>query len=119
MKIYISYSGNYDYEKELYLPIKQSGLYRNHKIFLPHESHNIDSNLKDILGDIDLVVAEVSHASTGQGIELGRAYAAGVPIVCFYKSGSKPSSSLRFITDKMHIYSTTESLLDSIEKGLG
>ncbi len=52
MKIYISHATSYDYEAELYAPIKASELYAEHQIFLPHESQNININMKDLLGEI-------------------------------------------------------------------
>jgi hypothetical protein len=96
MNIYISHcGGNYDYENELYKPIKESKLSRAHHFFLPHEPQNIDTDAVTELKHTDMLVAEASYPSTGQGIELAQAKAAGVPILCFYKSGAKTSSSLR------------------------
>lgn len=118
MKIYISHAGNYDYRTELYKPLKESKLYKDHQIFLPHESQNTDVNLKDIIGEVDLIVAEVSRPSTGQGIELGRADSAHVPVVCFYKSGAKPSSSLRFVTEELFSYATAADLVSKLEEWL-
>ena len=118
MNIYLSHAGNYDYEAELYKPLKESSLYKDHQIFLPHESHNIDINLKDIIGQVDLVVAEVSYPSTGQGIELGRADAANIPIVCFYQMDAEPSNSLRFVTKELLSYKTTGDLISKLEERL-
>lgn len=111
MNIYISHSSGYDYENELYTPIKESGLSAMHHFFLPHEPENIDVNAKDELKQADVLIADVSLPSTGQGIELAQADAAGVPIICFYKAGTRPSSSLRFVTDKVIKYSDIQDLL--------
>jgi hypothetical protein len=105
MNIYISHSGAYDYEKELYTPVKQSELAEIHQFFLPHEPENLDTDAKIELKKTDVLVAEASLPSTGQGIELAQAEAADVPIVCFFKTGSRPSSSLRFVTSKIIEYS--------------
>lgn len=102
MNIYISHSSAYDYENELYKPIKKSELAKVHNFFLPHEPENIDVNAKDELKQVDILIAESSLPSTGQGIELAQAEAMGVPIVCFYKIDSNPSSSLRFVTKENH-----------------
>jgi len=118
MKIYISHSSSYDYENELYAPIKASELYKEHKIFLPHGPKNIDIPAKDVLAKMDLLIAEVSYPSTGQGIEMGLASAANVPIICFFKDGSKPSSSLRFITEKIFKYHNTNDLLGQLKAQL-
>jgi hypothetical protein len=108
MNIYISHSSAYDYENELYKPIKESRLAKIHHFFLPHEPENMDTDAKEELKHTDILIAESSLPSTGQGIELAQAEAAGVPIVCFYKTGSKPSSSLRFVTNEVIEYRDTE-----------
>lgn len=110
MNIYISHCGSYDYENELYKPIKESKLAEVHHFFLPHEPENIDTDAVNELKHTDILIAEASFPSTGQGIELAQAKAANVPIVCFYKVGAKPSSSLRFVTDKIIEYTTIADL---------
>jgi hypothetical protein len=111
MNIYISHcGGDYDYENELYKPIKESNLSRTHQFFLPHEPQNADTDAVTELKHTDILVAEASYPSTGQGIELAQAKAAEVPIVCFYKAGTKTSSSLRFVTDKIIEYTDMPDL---------
>jgi hypothetical protein len=119
MNIYISHSGNYDYENELYKPIKESELSSRHHFFLPHEPENMDTDAKSELKHTDILVAEVSYPSTGQGIELAQAEAAGVPIVCFYKTGAKTSGSLRFVTDEKIEYQDIEDFLAKLSSRLG
>ncbi len=118
MNIYISHSSGYDYENELYKPISQSKLAHAHHFFLPHEPDNIDVDAKDEFKHTDVLVAEVSLPSTGQGIELGQADAAEVPIICFFKSGSKPSNSLRFVTNQMIEYTDIRDLLTKLKAKL-
>lgn len=116
MNIYVSHcGGEYDYENELYKPIKESELAVAHNFFLPHEPQNIDTDAVTELKHTDILVAEASFPSTGQGIELAQAKAAGVPIICFYKAGAKTSSSLRFVTDKIIGYTDTFDLLAKLE----
>jgi hypothetical protein len=115
MNIYISHSSSFDYENELYKPIKESSLTHIHHFFLPHEPENIDTDATKALKQIDLMVAESSYPSTGQGIELAQAHAVNVPIICFYKTGSKPSSSLRFVTDRIVTYTDVSDLLNKIQ----
>lgn len=119
MKIYISHASAYDYERELYEPIRGSELYKQHTFFLPHESHNTGVPAKQVLADTDLLVAEVSLPSTGQGIELGLASAAGVPIICFYKAGAKYSGSVRFISKDVIPYNNPTDLLERMASFLG
>jgi hypothetical protein len=111
MNIYISHSSAYDYENELYKPIKESELAQTHHFFLPHEPENLNTDAKTELKMMDLLVAESSLPSTGQGIELAQAEAAGVPIICFYKTGSKPSGSLRFVTNELIEYRDIDDFL--------
>jgi len=120
MNIYISHcGGDYDYEKELYKPIKESGLAGTHHFFLPHEPQNINTDAVTELRHTDILVAEASFPSTGQGIELAQAKAASVPIVCFYKTGAKTSSSLRFVTDKIIEYTDMSDLFVKLQGELG
>lgn len=118
MKIYISHSGGYDYETELYAPIKAADFYKDHTFFLPHAPEIKDIAASEILKSADLLIAEVSSPSTGQGIELGLASAVGVPIVCLYKEGSVPSNSLRFITDKVLPYIDKDDLIMKLKSQL-
>lgn len=105
MNIYISHCGGvFDYENGLYKPIKESDLAKDNYFFLPHEPENLDTDAVTELKRMDVLVAEASFPSTGQGIELAQAKAANVPIVCFYKRGAKISSSLRFVTNSVIEY---------------
>jgi hypothetical protein len=115
MNIYISHSSAYDYENEVYKPIKESNLAIAHKFFLPHEPANLDTDAKTELKQTDVLVAEASLPSTGQGIELAQANVAGVPIICFFKTGSKPSGSLRFVTNKVIEYGDINDLLAKLQ----
>ncbi len=119
MNIYISHcGGNYDYENELYEPIKKSALARTHHFFLPHEPENMNTDAVTELKNTDILIAEASFPSTGQGIELAQAKAANVPILCVYKSRAKTSSSLRFVTNNIVEYTDTPDLLTKIEAEL-
>lgn len=109
MKLYLSHASSFDYQKELYEPLKQA-LAGTYDIFFPHDKANIDTNAKDILADCDFVLAEVSYPSTGQGIELGRASAADIPIICFYRTGAHISQSLRFVSNEFIEYATPEEM---------
>ncbi len=117
MNIYVSHAGgDFDYEHELYEPLKTSELARANRFFLPHEPKNVAIHAADELQHTDLLVAEVSFPSTGQGIEIGQAKAMGVPVVCFYRSGAKISSSLRFVTDNIVEYADASNLLDKLQR---
>jgi hypothetical protein len=118
MKIYLSHSGNYDYESELYVPLKSSSLAQNHQILFPHDKENIDTNSKSLIASVDLVLAEVSYPSTGQGIELGWANTSDTPILCVHKTGSKVSSSLRFVAKEFLEYKDPNDMLKKLKTWL-
>ena len=110
MKIYVAHSSSFDYQNELYEPLKQSGLAKAHKFFLPHDGGNPE-NSKDIIKDSDLLIAEVSYPSTGAGIEIGWANSFGVPIWAVYKEGTKPSSSIKHVAPKIFPYKDSADLV--------
>jgi len=113
MKIFVSHSTKYNFEDELYKPLRASELNKKHEIILPHENGQ-QINTKDIIRDCDLVVAEVSSSGTGQGIELGWANATYVSIICFYKPESKISESLKYVTDTIVEYDSSETMIKKI-----
>ena len=112
MKIYISHSSKYDYTSKIYNPIKSSDLIQSNIFFLPHEDKAL--NTKEIISNSDLVIAEVSLPATGQGIELGWADYAKIPIWCIYEKGTKISSSLKFITNNFIEYEDTNDMINKI-----
>lgn len=112
MKIYISHSSGYDFNSNLYNPLKNSSLSTDNEIFFPHDDTVI--NTKKMIGSLDLVIAEVSYPTTGQGIELGWADMFNVPILCIYKKGSKISSSLKFITNNFLEYTDNFDMINKL-----
>ena len=114
MKIYISHSSKYDYKNKIYDPIKNSNLAQLNTFFLPHEDKNKIVNTRNIISNYDLVIAEVSLPTTGQGIELGWADYAKIPIVCIYEKGTEISSSLKFITNNFIEYENINDMIDKI-----
>lgn len=116
MKIYISHASKYDYENKIYNPIKQSNLIKENTLFFPHDDDNKIVNTKEIISNYDLVMAEVSLPSIGQGIELGWADYAKTPIVCFYEKGAKISSSLKFITNEFIEYENDMDMINQINE---
>jgi len=115
MKLYLTHSSGFDYQTELYEPLKRS-LAKTQDIFFPHDEENIGTKSKDIIAKSNFVLAEVSYPSTGQGIELGWANDEEIPIVCFYRSGHLSSGSLRFISDTFIEYTSTEDMTEKLIK---
>lgn len=117
MNIYVSHSRSFDYEHELYLPIRNSELSKHHTFIFPREERDEPFNTKELFVSkgCDLVIAEVSYPATGQGIELGWADLTGVPIICIYKDGAEISQSLHAVSKKFLMYTSTENMLSDIE----
>lgn len=118
MKIYVGHSKGFNYQKDLYKPIRNSHLNTEHEIVFPHEKSDKPFNSKDFLKTCDVMIAEVSYSATGLGIELGWANVYKIPIICVYKKGASISGSLKVITDNFIEYSSTKNLINNLIKSL-
>jgi len=85
---------------------------------LKQETHEkrqeIEKITKEIIKSCDVIVAEVSYPSTGQGIELGWATVFEKPIICIFKKDHKYSHSLNFITNQFIEYSNADELISKL-----
>lgn len=109
MRIYVSHPSSIpDYSAELYTPL--TAALAEHELMLPHLASVEPLNSWESIRQADLVIAEVSEPSTGQGIELGWADGAAVPIVAIYRADSKPSSSIKLVAKKLASYQDVEDL---------
>ncbi|MBT6254226.1 hypothetical protein HOI83_03285 [Candidatus Uhrbacteria bacterium] len=104
MKIYVVHSSAFDYTNKLYAPLKDSPLAKVHELIFPHDGTTAVTNSKELIGSVDLVLAEVSFPSTGMGIELGWAEAQGTRILCIHKSDVKPSGSIKTVCKQIVSY---------------
>jgi nucleoside 2-deoxyribosyltransferase len=117
MKIFVAHSSNFDFKNKLYKPLRDSLLNEKHEFLLPQEKGK-EVITKDIIKDCDLLLAEVSYPSTGQGIELGWANVFNVPIICIFREGSKYSSSLGLIVDKFVSYKDVKDMIKQLDKAI-
>lgn len=115
MKIYIAHSREFDYENELYQPIRSAKQLPQSGIILPHENDKTPAHGRDFYKQLDLVIAEVSYPATGLGIELGWVFDDSIPIVCIYQSGKRYSGSLHAVTSQFHEYHNPDELVSIIE----
>jgi hypothetical protein len=115
MKIYVAHSSDFDYVNKLYRPLRESALNGEHDFFLPHENER-SSDTKELMRECDLLLADVSKPSTGEGIEIGRAEAIGLRIVCIYESGSKVSSSLKYVCNEFIEYTNPNDMITKITR---
>lgn len=114
MKIYVTHSSSFDYQNELYEPLCKSELNNLYEITLPHEQTAEPFNSKEYMKKCNLILAEVSYPSTGQGIELGWANLYQIFIVCLYKKGIKPSGSLKIVSNNFIEYENSEEMIQKL-----
>lgn len=119
MKIYVGHSSSIDYRRELYRPLRNSDLNEEHEIILPHEdSEELFESKKFLRDECDLMVAEVSNASTGLGIELGWADMFDVPVIAVYREGSNFSGSLNKVCDQIKEYTASKDLISVLRSSI-
>lgn len=109
MKIYVSHSKNFNYQRDLYEPLKNSSLAQEHEFVFPHldSEQPFDSKKTFEAKECQLILAEVSLPSTGQGIELGWANMLNLPIIAFHNTQAEISNSLQKICKKIIAYENT------------
>lgn len=90
----------------------QSGV----EIVFPHDVESEVQMTKDELAQVDLVLVEVSIPSTGSGIEMGWANAAGKKVVAFHQGGSAPSPAIKFVASEIQVYVTEDHILEVLEQ---
>ncbi len=116
MKIYIAHSKGFDYQNELYAPVRNDEALKQYEVILPHEFSNTSSNTRDFYRNLDLLIAECSYPATGLGIELGWAFDDNTPIYCIHKRGTKVSGSIYAVTENVFEYNDIDDMLSIIEK---
>jgi hypothetical protein len=116
MRIYVSHSRHFDYKNDLYEPIKNAPFFGDHTFIFPYDDKEMPFNTKQLFIEkgCDLVLAEVSYPSTGQGIELGWAEDNQIPVACLYKKGQDISQSLSFVSTKFLSYTNPEDMIGDI-----
>lgn len=115
MKIYFGHSKQFDYLNELYYPIEKSAILGNETLLFPHKLSKENTNSRRFYGEIDLFIAEVTYPATGLGIELGWVFDEEIPVYCFHKKGTKPSSSILCVTNNIYEYTSTRDMITKIE----
>ena len=114
LKVYVTHATSFEFKKMLYEPLKSSVINLYCDIILPHENDDKVINSKLTIRESDLIIAEVSYPSTGQGIELGWAEVFSIPVVCIYQDGKNYSSSLSVITDQFVLYNNSDELVHKL-----
>lgn len=117
-KIYLAHSSKYDYQANLYQPIKSSNLNNEYEftylldqpIFLP--------NTKETIKSFDAVVAEIGYPSTGAGIEIGWADAFRVPLVLIHSSEYQPATYYKELTEYIIAYNSNADMIAKLQDTL-
>ena len=111
MKIYVSHKRGMVNQEQFYSIFDE-------RFILPHKNSDESYKSKELFQShgCDLILAEVSEPSTGQGIELGWANAYGIKIICISREGSKPAKSLGVITEVHQIYKNLNELAQNLER---
>lgn len=115
MKVYAAHAKGFDFHTNWYEPIKQTSWFSD-EVILPHEKTEALFDSKTFLQSCDVMIAEVTYAATGLGIEIGWANMMEVPIICFYEEGKKLSSSVKMIADVCISYRSTEELQEKLNE---
>ena len=76
----------------------------------PHAGNDEVQATKNDLQSADLLLVEVSIPSTGSGIEMGWANDANKPIIAFHQAGTQPSPAVKFVTEQIHTYLSSEQI---------
>lgn len=116
MKIYVGHATSFNFQNRLYLPLKASELAKKYTFIFPHEQDLTLWPTKDVISTCNLFIAEVSYPSIGLGIELGWASIHERPILCIYQKSSKPSESLKIVTNDFLEYEDSNELLKQISE---
>lgn len=111
LKIYVGHASGFDYQHQLYAPLKSSHLWQQHTFLLPHDQTETSHNTKPFISQCDLMLAEVSYPSTGLGIELGWAECAKRKIWFLFQKDCQPSLSLKLLSDHFIEYADLAELI--------
>ncbi|MBI2663030.1 hypothetical protein HYX15_00680 [Candidatus Woesearchaeota archaeon] len=117
--IYIIHSRDFDFKNELYSTIRKSQLNKQYNFVLPHEKSDKLFDSKELFkSGCDIVIVESSYPKIGVGIEVGWADAYNIPIIAIYKKGFKISSSIKFISEAVIEYNSSDDMVSKLRKVL-
>lgn len=116
-RVRIGHSTSYDYQTQLYDVVRAlKNLPPDVTISLPHEDGGEGDSTRTFFTEgCDLFIAEVSAPSTGLGMEVAYAHAAGVPVVYLHHADCQPSSSLKIVSSTFLAYASRTELARHLE----
>jgi len=115
MKIFFAHATDHSFKYDAYKAIRASAINQKHAFTLPQEQGFQPPMPQDIIIAHDILVAECSFPSTGQGIELGWMHSLKKPVLCLYREDAKPSGSLRNVAHEIGVYKDFDDMIKKIE----
>lgn len=85
------------------------------ELYLPPSEPIELAQRKIDLETADLIIAEVSLASTGSGIDLGLAYAAKKTVIAFHQGAGVISPIIPVVATAIHVYLTEEQIMNALK----
>ena len=111
---YFGHSSSFDFRSLWYAPLKNlSDVYGG---VFPHENSDEQFSSREYFqsGRCKVFVAEVSHHSTGLGIELGWADICGVPLICCVQRDARLPGSIATLNAEVIVYEDVHDLVVKI-----
>ncbi len=117
MKIYLSHSSKIDYINNLYRPIRESELGKNHEfVYFCDDPEYSSKSSRDVIRSCDVLIAEMSECSTGMGIEIGWADSFDIRIFVVYRDGSDIKGYMSSIAEEIIKYIDTSDLISKLSE---
>lgn len=112
--IYVTHSKNFNYEAELYKPLKASRLNKRFSFLLSSDFENF-SIARDVIRKVDCLICEVTYPTIEIGVEMEWARNLNIPIVCAAFKGTGVSKDVRMLSHKVIEYNCSEDLMLQLE----
>lgn len=117
--VYVIHSKDFDFKKELYVPLRKSALNSKFNFVLPHEHSDELFDSKNFFQDKrPIVIVEASFPKIGIGIEVGWANAYGLCIVSMVKKGYRLSPGLKSVCNYSFEYDNEEDMISKLGSAL-
>nr|AIA18810.1 hypothetical protein [uncultured bacterium] len=116
MKIFVAHSSDLPFKLDVYKALRGSVLNSQHEIFLPQETGKQPPVPREFIRKYDFLLAEVSVASTGMGIELGWCDMMHIPVLCIYKKGHTPTGAIKNVSKTCLEYKDYDHMVKQVSE---
>ncbi|WP_044210056.1 nucleoside 2-deoxyribosyltransferase [Flammeovirga sp. OC4] len=86
----------------------------DHYHFQPHEEKEMMATAFQEIDSSDVFIAELTTKAIGVGIEVGYAFAKGIPVIYIRKKGSDYSTTVSGCADQVLVYEDVTDLKDKL-----